>query len=378
METSTEPTKRTKYLGIIESLRSDLNAGRYRPGARLPSEAELVRRFKVSRMTVVKAIQQLQQEGLVMRRPGSGTYAASANPPESEGQAFGLLIPELGQTEIFEPICRGMMRSPSVKNHSLSWGHALSTSEHKEEEAEHLCRRYIEQRVAGVFFAPLEFSEHREDVNARILGRLSSAGIPVVLLDRDIGQYPSRSDYDLVSLDNRRAGFVVTDHLIRQGASRIAFFARENSAESVDHRIVGYREALYSHGLPILRELVLRGDAADQAFVKRALTDLKIDSIMCANDLTAATLMQTLLALGVRIPEDIRLAGVDDVKYANLLPIPLTTLRQPCDEIGAASMSAMLERVQNPHLPARAILVKGDLVVRRSSGSGVETGSRNE
>ena len=89
---------------------------------------------------------------------------------------------------------------------------------------------------------------------------------------------------------------------------------------------------------------------------------------MCANDLTAANLMRTLLSLGVKLPEDIRIAGVDDVKYASLLPIPLTTLHQPCAEIGAASMSAMLERVRNPHLPTRSILLDGHLVVRQSCG----------
>jgi DNA-binding LacI/PurR family transcriptional regulator len=106
--------------------------------------------------------------------------------------------------------------------------------------------------------------------------------------------------------------------------------------------------------------------------VESALRDTKIDSIMCANDHTAANLMQTLIALGIRIPHDIRIAGVDDVKYASLLPIPLTTFHQPCDDIGAAGISAMLERVSNPHLPTRTILLSGHLVVRRSCGSAPE------
>ena len=366
MEAAVEPKKRTKYLDIIESLRADIGSGRYLSGARLPSEAELVRKFNVSRMTVVKAIQHLQQEGLLVRRPGSGTYTAATS--TEEGKVFGLLIPDLGKTEIFEPICRGMMRSPSIRSHSLSWGHALSNSEHKE-EAEQLCRRYIEQSVAGVFFAPLEFSANREGVNRRILRALEKANIPIVLLDRDIVSYPARSAHDLVGLDNRRAGYVVTEHLIRQGGSRIAFFARKNSAETVEDRIVGYREALYCHNLKSTKEFVIRGDASDKSFVEAALRGTRIDSIMCANDRTAASLMQSLIALGVRIPEDIRIAGVDDVTYASLLPIPLTTFHQPCPEIGAAAMSAMLERVSNPHLPTRSILLDGKLIVRRSCGT---------
>ena len=94
---------------------------------------------------------------------------------------------------------------------------------------------------------------------------------------------------------------------------------------------------------------------------------------MCANDRTAASLMHTLINLGIRIPQDIQIAGVDDVRYASLLPIPLTTFQQPCTEIGAVSMSAMLERVRNRELPTRSILLNGRLIVRQSSG-----GSRAE
>ncbi len=361
-----ELRKQPKYLEIIESLRQDIGSGRYRPGARLPSEAELVRKFKVSRMTVVKAIQQLQQEGLVERRVGSGSFASGSD--SNQGRVFGLLIPELGETEIFEPICRGMMRSPFLPSHSLSWGHALSTSKQKEDEAEQLCRRYIEQRVAGVFFAPLEFSS-RKDVNGNILSALSKAKIPVILLDRDFVEYPERSNYDLVGLNNRRAGYVVTDHLVRQGGKCIAFFAREHSAETVEHRAVGYREALIAHDLPIHKSLILRGEPSDPSFVESALRKHPIDAVMCANDHTAANLMQTLMGLGVRVPQDVRIAGVDDVKYASLLPIPLTTFHQPCAGIGAASMSAMLERVTHPELPTRSILLNGHLVVRQSCGA---------
>jgi DNA-binding LacI/PurR family transcriptional regulator len=89
---------------------------------------------------------------------------------------------------------------------------------------------------------------------------------------------------------------------------------------------------------------------------------------LCANDLTAANLMQTLIGLDVRIPDEVRLMGIDDVKYASLLPIPLTTQRQPCLDLGRIAMSAMLDRVENPDLPTRAILLSCRLVVRKSCG----------
>jgi DNA-binding LacI/PurR family transcriptional regulator len=78
--------------------------------------------------------------------------------------------------------------------------------------------------------------------------------------------------------------------------------------------------------------------------------------------------MHTLLALGCAIPRDVRLAGIDDVEYAALLPVPLTTLRQPTRQIGDAALTTMLERVRRPSLPPREVLLDCELVVRASCG----------
>jgi DNA-binding LacI/PurR family transcriptional regulator len=358
-----------KYLRIVESLRASLEAGRYRNGERLPSEAELVRKFGVSRMTAVKAMQHLQQEGLLVRRTGSGSYAAES--ATGEKPVFGLIIPDLGETEIFEPICKGMSSSPNTAGHSLSWGQS-TTRTNKEDAAEQLCEQYIQQRVSGVFFAPLEFAPHRDAVNRRVLKMLKNARIPVVLLDRCAMTYPDPSEYDIVGLDNRRAGFVVTEHLIRRGTKRLGFLAREGSAETVDDRIVGYREALYAHGREIERELLLRIDPTDAETLGKAVAAQRIDGLLCANDRTAAQAMRALLGLGFRIPQDIRIAGFDDVRYAELLPVALTTMHQPCLQMGAAAIATMLDRIGNPHLAARSVLLNGHLVVRESCGAGMK------
>jgi DNA-binding LacI/PurR family transcriptional regulator len=99
------------------------------------------------------------------------------------------------------------------------------------------------------------------------------------------------------------------------------------------------------------------------------LDELRPEGIVCGNDLTAARLMQTLLSLGVRIPEEVRIVGMDDVKYASLLPVPLTTIHQDCAGIGVVAMATMLERLEHPELPVRDITVPTRLVVRRSCGA---------
>jgi DNA-binding LacI/PurR family transcriptional regulator len=356
-----------KFKVIFDTLKERIISGEYKLGERLPSEGELERRFDVSRMTVVRAMRELQQMGLVVRRPGSGTY--SAFNASAGSLTFGLLIPELGQTEIFEPICQGMARNPLAGKHSLLWGNSAFGTEDAAQAAEQLCQQFIAQKVSGVFFAPLELIQDKDRVNKKIVDDLDRAEIPVVLLDRCIYSYPQRSKYDLVGIDNRRTAFLATEHLIRCGAKRVAFFARQYSASTVEARIAGYREAIVSHRFSREEDMIFCADPGDESFVEALLDKHKPDAFLCANDRTAALLMQTLLRLNRRIPEDVRIVGIDDVKYASLLPIPLTTQHQPCLDIGSIAMSTMLQRLETPALPTRDILLSCNLVVRESCGA---------
>lgn len=356
-----------KYQLIFASLKEGILSGEYAQGARLPSENDLVRRFGVSRMTIVKAIKELQQLGLVVRRMGSGTYVSSTT--VGTNRLFGLLIPELGQTEIFEPICQGMANSPLASQHSLLWGNSIGLNQAKEQAAEELCQKYISNQVAGVFYAPLELSPAMDEVNRRITAALDRAKIQVVLLDRCFFPYPSRSKYDLVGIDNRRTAYGAVEHLVKAGARKIAFLGKPLSATTVDARIAGYREALLAHGYHREDDLVFRADPNDDKEIRAILDHHRPDAFLCANDLTAANLMQTLIEIGVKIPEEIRLVGIDDVKYASLLPIPLTTQHQPCLDIGRVAVSTMLDRLENPNLPTRDISLSCRLIVRKSCGA---------
>jgi GntR family transcriptional regulator, arabinose operon transcriptional repressor len=356
-----------KHQQVYRALQREIQSGRWKEGERLPSEAELVRRFGASRITVGRAVRDLQGAGLVERRAGSGTYVKRPQ-PVAAALSFGLLIPDLGETEIFEPICQGMMASPLARRHALVWG-SVTGATSKEERAWDLCRQYIDRNVSGVFFAPVELSPHKDDVNRRIAQALDDARIPVVLLDRTVLPYPQRGHHDLVGIDNRRAGFLMTDHLLRLGGRRVAFIGMPGAAATIDAREAGYREALYIRGLPVDRTLVHRLDPADAVAVTALMESSKADGIVCGNDWTAARLMQTLLRLGHAIPRDVRLVGIDDLAYASLLPVPLTTLRQPTGELGAAALAAMLDRVARTDLPTRDILLHGELVVRESCGA---------
>ena len=94
-----------------------------------------------------------------------------------------------------------------------------------------------------------------------------------------------------------------------------------------------------------------------------------LDAIICSNDRVAATLMQTLAKLGIEVPRDIRLIGFDDVKYAQLLTVPLTTIRQPCRDIAMVAFRSMLDCIEKVVVPPRQYLLASQLIVRESCGA---------
>jgi len=366
----------TKHRAISRELASEILAGKYRLTGRLPSETQLVKRFEVSRPTIGRALRSLQDDGLVERRPGSGTYVRSGNDRSAENRSnspqLGMIMPSLRQTEIFESICGELASLARVHDYGLWWGNAAPTASEIRmtvEEAEELCSRFIERGVAGVFFVPFEHQPDREAANRRITERLRKAGIPVVLIDRDIGAFPNRSELDLVGVDNFAGGYMLAQHLIKLGMKRLAYVVRPLTASTVDARIAGARIAMLDHGLEAPRKFVHSGDPTDLKFVRSFAQSHQLDAVLCTSDHIAAQLLQSLNRIGVKVPNDLRLAGFDNVRFASLLTIPLTTMEQPCRDIALTAFNALQERIANSSIPPRTLMVTPRLVVRESCGA---------
>ena len=226
-----------------------------------------MRTFGASRITVGRAVRDLQAQGLVERRAGSGTYVSAQRAPGA--LSFGVLIPDLGEIDIIEQVCQGMMASPLARNHALIWGSLSGDGGAKEDRAWQLCRQYIERRVSGVFFAPLEYTAARDDINHRIAQALDDARIPIVLLDRTVT--PVSAARSSRSRRDRQPPRRVHHHRARPrlGSRRVAFVAQPNAAATVDAREAGYREALYAAQSPVDRALIHRLDPADTALCAR-------------------------------------------------------------------------------------------------------------
>jgi DNA-binding LacI/PurR family transcriptional regulator len=354
------------YLEIFEHVHGNIVSGAYSRDGRLPTDGQLMRRFHTTRSTVAKAMKELERAGLIRRRPGAGSYLRPA--AEANGAFVSTLIAGLGDTQFFEPICAQIARSCQACNLSLIWGDTSpATPVGDGAPIDALVARFQAQRVRGVFFVPDEIGEAAPcDRNLKIAQALSDAGLAVVLLDRDVTPFPARGPYDLVGIDNVDAGHKQTRHLIDCGCRRILYVTRPGRLWTKAARIEGYRLALEGAGLPYDPASVCAGDATDLRFC-RALLKRKPDGIVCFHDPDAIHLIQNFQKLRAAIPQRLKIVGLDDVRYSELLPIPLTTLRQPCASIGAQAAELMVRRLNHDSQPPQRILLETTLIVRAST-----------
>ena len=372
------PPKRakSKHDHIRTHLEMEISGGKYGVGARLPSEIQLVKQFGVSRPTVARALRDLEVRGLIERRAGSGTYVSSNQQQLNATRVLGLLVPGLSNTEIFHIICGEIASLARVHEYGLYWGGSTNPRQDADaslKHAEDISKQFIERKISGVFFAPAELQPKQEEANLRIAESLREAGIPVVLIDRDFTSFPKRSDFDLVGIDNFTGGYLIAEHLIKLGCQRILFLCRPLSAGTVYARIAGVREALVQNRLETNSHWVKEGDPADLRFVRSLVAGRLADAVICANDDTAAMLIRTMESQGVHPPRDIRVVGFDDVKYATLVSVPLTTMHQPCRDIAVVAFQTMMRRLTEPTFPVQTISLAPHLVVRESCGAYLAT-----
>ncbi len=357
-----------KYQQIYEELKRQIDERQVNEGDQLPTESRIMERYEVSRPTAAKAFRMLEVEGLVVRKPGMGTFVRGAAESGGRELLFGLAFPEFGHGEIFDPITSNIAERGKEGNYSLLWGTTKAKgSIFSSDELLGLFDEFISRKVDGVFFAPLEGPADTRLASRKALERLGSAGIPVVLIDRDLCLFPDRSSYPLVGIDNLKAGYRVTEHFLKQGQSRVDFLWLPYEAYTIDLRQRGYRMALHECGIMASADWIHTGEPEDRLFVEKLLAS-GATNIICGNDETAALLMSSLREMGVGIPESIRLAGFDDVRYSRLISVPLTTVRQPVREIAERAVLEMLglKSRKSESMPTTS-LVDAELVIRKSS-----------
>ena len=349
---------------VVDRLKKDILDGKYVPGREFPSIAQLMRRFGVSRVTAVRATEQLKNAGLIVSRQGRGTFVTRR--ARLLGGAVGLIVPGICYSEVFPVVCREISRLAQKSGLTLLFGDVSSPDpEVRAERAYELAKKFAKENVSGVIYQPMEFVEDADEVNRRILSVFDGAGISVVLIDNDIVQSPDRSAYELVSVNSHNVGRSLAEHLVDAGAKRLCFLMQPGAAYCIRDRLAGIRGVCAERRADVF---VADADVSDSDAVARLLRRRPApDAFVCRNDHIAAHLLMTLRRLGRSVPKDVMVTGCNDSPYAAMLEPSLTTIRMPCEGIAATAYRFLMERISDPLLPVRECYLKASLVVRGST-----------
>lgn len=354
----------TKCRQIVDTLSDEIAAGRYRPPLPFPSAEQIVRRFKVAYLTAVKALDELKRQGLVYAVQGAGTYLT-----RSAERAVGLVVPAWPGSDFFPAICHAVSAVCQRAGRPLLFADTSAESgDGLGGRVVSIAKSFVEEGVGGVLFHPIDFCEGAATANRAVLEVFRGAAVPVVLLDCDIANPPDESGYDVVGIDNLAAGWRLGEHVISRGARRILFASVFASVSpNVQSRLAGLREAAAPHrGIRIASFDIPPGDDGAEALAARLRRD-RPDAVVCSSDMVATIALNALASLGLRVPEDVLLTGVNDGEIARVVSPPLTTIHQPCADIARAAFEMLERRRKDPDAPPMRVLLPAPLVEREST-----------
>jgi LacI family transcriptional regulator len=239
----------------------------------------------------------------------------------------------------------------------------VGSSHESAQRQEKFLTLFEQLRFDGVVVAP-------SDDELDPLRRRRDRGTPVVLVDHEDPQGRLSS----VSLDHREGGRLAARHLVEVGRRRILFAAGPEGVRQVARRLEGCEEVVRAAGGAHLD--VVRSDDLDivvgqetGAWIATLDPAQRPDAVFAGNDLHAIGLVNALTAAGLRVPDDVAVVGYDDIPFAALAAVPLTTVRQPIAEMGRAAARLLLDEIAEPGRAPREVVFPPELVVRASTRS---------
>jgi DNA-binding LacI/PurR family transcriptional regulator len=262
-------------------------------------------------------------------------------------------------TNISDPFVAGVVGGIEEVASAQGFSVFLANSNADPEQEIRVVESFDERRVDGIVVTSSR-------VGALYVPVLSRRQVPIVLLNN---QHPSQYAYSVV-IDSFQGSFDGASHLIELGHRRIAYLGDEFGRQSDTERFEGYRVALDGAGIPLNRQLVVRGDGRAEGAINAmarllALRD-RPTAVLCYNDLSAVGAMHRIRAGGLSIPGDISVAGFDDLHISQFLNPPLTTIHQPMFEMGRLAMETLIAILAG-NASQQNIKVPGTLIVRGST-----------
>lgn len=354
------------YREIARELSEEILASKY--VHEFPSEAQLVRRFETSRLTINRAIGELVKSGLVERYRGSGTFVSRKR--RQKLGVIGLMAPNLTNAALVESILHVCRREGYILVHGSVENREMSVRE-REAETHILMKEFGQFGVSGVLMQPIHSIADAERLNSMMLNLFREHDLPVVLLDHDVVDRSTKapSNCDLVGIDNYRAGFQIGCHLIERGARRIAFLNHDDFAPTVNERMRGVSAAVVEAGLgwnP--KRNVFYCTADDESAIAARIRRFGPDAIACGNDTEAAALLKTLRKLRIAVPKRIMVTGFDDRPFAQKLDPPLTTVRQDFEVMAEIAAVRLFHRIQRINMHTCSVYLPAKLIARASTG----------
>jgi DNA-binding LacI/PurR family transcriptional regulator len=270
---------------------------------------------------------------------------------------FGLLIPSTTN-----PIYARIVYAIEERAHELGYDLIIAHTLNKPEREEICLRRLLSRRVDGLFITPV----YRFEADARIYQEIAARRIPTVLLGPPA---PFCRNFPAIEIEELVASYNVTKHLLGLGHKKIAYLTGPSAAPWAHERCEGYRRALREAGIEPDDKFVFQSGSTIEDGTKAALQMLnegcQPTAIQAVSDLVAIGCADTLLQQGVKIPEDISIAGFGNVLTAEFFRVPLTTVSQPKFRLGIAAVETMMKLINGEPLQLKRLTA--DLVERKST-----------
>jgi LacI family transcriptional regulator len=328
---------------------------------------DIAERARVSIMTVSKALRDAQDVSATTKARIKLMAKEMGYVPDSTAQGlrtrttklFGLLIPSTTDP-VYARIVLAIEERAQELGYDIMLMHTLNSVDREE-----LCmRRLLSRRIDGLLIAPV----YRMEPEARIYQELLARETPTVLLGpaaRFCSQFTS------VQVDDLLGSYTATQHLLRLGHRRIAYFAGPLTAPWAQERFDGYRRALRESGSDVDDKLVFQAGINVEDGVKAALQMLnescQVTAVQAVNDLVAIGCADALLNQGIRIPKDLSVVGFGNIPTSEFFRVPLSTIRQPKFRLGITAMETLIQLVRGQRAESKRL--PAELIVRASTAA---------
>lgn len=355
--------EKAKYEVIAGQITDEIKKGKFRFGDKIYSENELVALFGVSRQTARHAVHVLEQQGLVKRRRGSGTYVKKDETGQAGDTARTMRIAVM-TTYVDEYIFPNMLKEMEDRLSRGGYSLQISFTHNTVEKERMILKGFLKKdSVDGIIAEPIKSG--LPNPNLDIYRELQRRKIPILFLD---SYYPELSAVH-VSMDDYLAGKMVTEHLLQCGHRNIAGVFKSDDGQG-HKRYAGYMDALMQWEIKVKGERIAWIDTCE-------LKEMQIDgarylrrlegctACVCYNDEVANQLVGILKEARLRIPEDLSIVGIDNSELAGRCEIPLTSAQNPIKELAGIAADKMLELLEGAK-DEGSIELKPQMIIRKS------------